>query len=128
LPQMRIPLYDAKRDVPLKADSPAICLAKRKRERTDFMNKKELVSSVAKQAGLTNADATKAVEAFINSVTGALKEGGDVRLPGFGSFEISHRAASKGVNPSNGAPIDIPARNVPKFKAGNILKEAVNDK
>lgn len=92
------------------------------------MNKKELVSAVAKETGLTNAQAVKAVEAFISSVTGTLKDGGDVRIPGFGSFEVSHRAASKGVNPASGAPIDIPARNVPKFKAGNILKEAVNDK
>jgi len=92
------------------------------------MNKKELVSAVAKETGLTQAQAVKAVEAFINSVTGTLKDGGDVRLPGFGSFEVSHRAASKGVNPANGSPIDIPARNVPKFKAGNILKDAVNDK
>jgi len=92
------------------------------------MNKKELVSAVAKETGLTQAQAVKAVEAFINSVTGSLKSGEDVRLPGFGSFEVSHRAASKGVNPANGSPIDIPARNVPKFKAGNVLKEAVNDK
>lgn len=92
------------------------------------MNKKELVSAVAREAGLTNAKAAEAVEAFIKSVSGTLQQGEDVRIPGFGSFEVSHRAASKGVNPANGTPIDIPARNVPKFKAGNLLKEAVNDK
>ena len=57
---------------------------------------------------------------------GALKSGGDVRLAGFGSFTVSHRAASKGRNPSTGAEVDIPARNVPKFTPGKGLKESVN--
>jgi len=90
------------------------------------MNKNELISSVAEKTGLSKAQAVAAVDAFISSITGTLTEGGDVRLPGFGSFEVSRRAASKGRNPSTGAEIDIPARNVPKFSAGKILKEAVN--
>ncbi|WP_412058519.1 HU family DNA-binding protein [Bartonella sp. DGB2] len=90
------------------------------------MNKNELVSSVAEKAGLSKTQAAAAVDGFIESVMDALKAGGDVRLPGFGSFEVSHRAASKGRNPSTGEPMDIPARNVPKFSAGKTLKEAVN--
>ena len=92
------------------------------------MNKNELVSSVAEKAGLSKTNAAAAVDAIIASVTEALKAGGDVRLPGFGTFEVSHRAASKGRNPSTGAEIQIPARNVPKFSAGKGLKEAVNSK
>ncbi|AQT47072.1 MULTISPECIES: HU family DNA-binding protein [Bartonella] len=92
------------------------------------MNKNELVSSVAEKAGITKTQAASAVDAFIASVTDALKDGGDVRLPGFGSFEVSHRAATKGRNPSTGAEINIPARNVPKFSAGKGLKDAVNSK
>ncbi|MHC5306892.1 HU family DNA-binding protein [Bartonella sp. LJL80] len=92
------------------------------------MNKNELVGSVAEKAGISKTQAAAAVDAFIASVTDALKDGGDVRLPGFGSFEVSHRAATKGRNPSTGAEINIPARNVPKFSAGKGLKEAVNSK
>jgi len=90
------------------------------------MNKSELVSAVAEKAGLTKVQAGAAVDAFIDSVTQTLGGGGDVRLPGFGSFEVAHRAATKGRNPSSGAPIDIPARNVPKFSPGKGLKDAVN--
>lgn len=92
------------------------------------MNKNELVSAVADKAGLTKANAAAAIDAFIASVTEALANGGDVRLPGFGSFEVSHRAATKGRNPSTGAEIKIAARNVPKFSAGKGLKDAVNEK
>ncbi|WP_455482331.1 HU family DNA-binding protein [Bartonella sp. B35(2025)] len=92
------------------------------------MNKSELVSSVAEKAGVSKAQASSVVDAFIASVTEALASGSDVRLPGFGSFEVSHRAATKGRNPSTGAEINIPARSVPKFSAGKSLKEAVNKK
>ncbi|UXM94066.1 HU family DNA-binding protein [Bartonella sp. HY329] len=92
------------------------------------MNKNELVSSVAEKAGLTKVQAGAAVDAFIASVTEALAAGGDVRLPGFGAFEVSHRAATKGRIPTTNVEIDIPARNVPKFSAGKSLKEAVNTK
>ncbi|PYE89991.1 DNA-binding protein HupB [Phyllobacterium leguminum] len=90
------------------------------------MNKNELVAAVAEKAGLTKTDAASAVDAVLESVTGALKDGGDVRLPGFGVFSVSHRAASTGRNPSTGAEVAIPARNVPKFSAGKGLKDAVN--
>ncbi|WP_273755487.1 MULTISPECIES: HU family DNA-binding protein [unclassified Bartonella] len=92
------------------------------------MNKSELVSSVAEKAGVSKAQAGAVVDAFMASITETLASGGDVRLPGFGSFEVSHRAATKGRNPSTGAEIDIPARSVPKFSAGKSLKEAVNKK
>ncbi|ABM45153.1 HU family DNA-binding protein [Bartonella bacilliformis] len=90
------------------------------------MNKSELVNSIAAKAGVSKAQAGSVLDAFIASVTEALGEGGDVRLPGFGSFEVSRRAATKGRNPSTGAEINIPARSVPKFSAGKNLKEAVN--
>ncbi|WP_019223798.1 HU family DNA-binding protein [Bartonella rattaustraliani] len=92
------------------------------------MNKSELISSVAEKAGVSKAQAGSVIDAFMASVTEALVSGGDVRLPGFGSFEVSHRAATKGRNPSTGAEINIPARSVPKFSAGKTLKEAVNNK
>lgn len=90
------------------------------------MNKNELIANVAEAAGLSKADATKAVDAVFNSITGALKKGGEVRLVGFGTFSVARRAASQGRNPRTGAPINIPASNQPKFKAGKQLKDAVN--
>ncbi len=90
------------------------------------MNKNELVAAVAEKAGLSKADAGSAVEAVFDTITSELKNGGDVRLVGFGNYSVSHRAASKGRNPSTGAEVDIPARNVPKFSAGKGLKDAVN--
>jgi DNA-binding protein HU-beta len=90
------------------------------------MNKNELVAAVAEKAGLTKADAASALDAVLESVTSALKAGGDVRLPGFGVFSVSHRAATTGRNPSTGKEVAIPARNVPKFSAGKGLKDAVN--
>ncbi|MBR0556031.1 DNA-binding protein HupB [Ciceribacter sp. L1K23] len=90
------------------------------------MNKNELVSAVAEKAGLTKADALSAVDAVFDTVQVELKKGGDIRLAGFGAFTVSRREASKGRNPSTGAEVDIPARNVPKFTAGKGLKDAVN--
>jgi len=90
------------------------------------MNKNELVAAVAEKAGLTKTDAASAVDAVIESVTATLKSGGDVRIPGFGVFSVSHRAATTGRNPSTGKEVAIPARNVPKFSAGKGLKDAVN--
>ena len=90
------------------------------------MNKNELVSAVAEKAGITKADATSAVDAVFDTVQAELKKGGDIRLAGFGSFTVSHRAATKGRNPSTGAEVDIPARNVPKFTPGKGLKDSVN--
>lgn len=90
------------------------------------MNKNELVAAVAEKASLSKTDAGSAVEAVFDTISAELKAGGDVRLIGFGNFSVSRREASKGRNPSTGAEVDIPARNVPKFSAGKGLKDAVN--
>ncbi|WP_280137914.1 DNA-binding protein HupB [Aureimonas altamirensis] len=93
-----------------------------------LMNKNELVSAVAEKAGLSKAQATEAVDAVFTSIEGALSGGDDLRLVGFGTFSVSRREASKGRNPSTGAEVDIPARNVPKFTPGKGLKDAVNNR
>ncbi|HMT42971.1 MAG: HU family DNA-binding protein [Sphingomonadales bacterium] len=90
------------------------------------MNKQDLIASVADASGLTKADASKAVEAVFESITGALKKGDEVRLVGFGSFSVTKRKASTGRNPRTGAPMQIKASAQPKFKAGKGLKDAVN--
>ncbi len=90
------------------------------------MNKNDLISSVSDGSGLSKADAGKAVDAVFDSITGSLKSGTEVRLVGFGTFSVSRRAASQGRNPRTGEPIQIPASNQPKFKAGKGLKDAVN--
>ena len=90
------------------------------------MNKNELVSAVADAAKLSKGDAQAAVDAVFTAITGELKNGGDVRLVGFGNFSVSKREASTGRNPQTGAEVKIPARNVPKFSAGKGLKDAVN--
>ena len=90
------------------------------------MNKNDLISAVATSAGLSKADATKAVDSVFESITGALKSGGDVRLVGFGTFSVAQRAQTRGRNPRTGEAITIPASKHPKFKAGKALKGAVN--
>jgi len=90
------------------------------------LNKNELISRVADQAGLSKADASKAVDAVFDSITGSLKKGDEVRLVGFGTFSVAKRAASQGRNPRTGEAIRIPASKQPKFKAGKQLKDAVN--
>ncbi len=90
------------------------------------MNKNELVTAVAEKSGLSKADAARAVDAVIESVTGSLKSGGDVRLVGFGTFSVVQRAATEGRNPRTGEKIKIPASKRPKFKPGKALVEAVN--
>ena len=90
------------------------------------MNKNDLIASVSDGAGLSKADAGKAVDAVFNSITGSLKSRTEVRLVGFGTFSVSRRAASQGRNPRTGEPIQIAASNQPKFKAGKGLKDAVN--
>ena len=82
------------------------------------MNKSELVAAVAAQAGLTKVQAQKAVEATVDAIAGALKNGDKVQLVGFGTFSVTEKAAREGVNPSTGAKIQIPAKKVAKFKAG----------
>tara|TARA_R110000787_G_scaffold12725_3_gene40879 strand:- start:124 stop:438 length:315 start_codon:yes stop_codon:yes gene_type:complete len=95
-------------------------------ERGRIVNKNDLVASVASSAGLSKADATKAVDAVFESVTSSLKGGNEVRLVGFGTFSVTRRRASEGRNPRTGEKIQIPASNQPKFRAGKGLKDAVN--
>ena len=90
------------------------------------MTKADLVNSIAEKAGLNKADAEKALKAFTDAVTDALKAGEKVSLVGFGTFSVGDRAARQGQNPQTGAKIDIPAAKVPKFKAGKALKDAIN--
>ncbi len=90
------------------------------------MNKGDLIDSVADEAGLSKADAGRAVDALISAVTGTLKGGGQVSLVGFGTFAVKARAARMGRNPRTGEAIQIKASNVPGFKAGKALKDAVN--
>ena len=90
------------------------------------MNKGELIDSVAAASGMSRADATKAVDAVLDSVTNTLKGGGTVSLVGFGTFSVKARAARMGRNPRTGEAIQISASNVPGFKAGKALKDAVN--
>ena len=90
------------------------------------MNKTELVAAVAEQAGLSNKDAEAAVKSFSDVVAGALKKGEKVQLVGFGTFEVSERAAREGRNPRTGKSIKIKACKSPKFKAGKALKDLVN--
>lgn len=92
------------------------------------MTKAELISAVSEKAGLKKVEAEKAVAAFIASVTETLKKGDKLSLVGFGTFSTAKRAARKGQNPQTGKKINIPAANVPKFKPGKTLKEAVNSK
>lgn len=90
------------------------------------MKKSELVEAVATAAGLTKADATRAIEATFATITDALKKGTKVPVAGFGTFAVSKRAAREGHNPQTGEKVNIPARNAVTFKAGSALKEAVN--
>lgn len=89
------------------------------------MNKSTLVAAMAEKAGLTKKDAEKALAAFVDSVSEALKAGDKVQLVGFGTFEVRERAAREGKNPQTGAKIDIPASKVPAFKAGQALKDSL---
>ena len=85
------------------------------------MNKAELIEAMAGGAGISKADAKKALDAFIDTTTGALKKGDRVALVGFGSFSVSRRSARTGRNPQTGKEIQIAAKNVVKFKAGADL-------
>jgi len=90
------------------------------------MNKAELIEAVAEKADLSKADATRAVDALLGAVTEALKNGDQVSLVGFGTFEVRERAARNGRNPKTGETIRIAASKAPAFKAGKALKDAVN--
>jgi len=90
------------------------------------MNKSELIEAVAQSADISKAAASRAIDAFVDSVTDALKEGDQVTLVGFGTFAVRERAARTGRNPRTGETINISASKVPGFKAGKALKDAVN--
>ena len=90
------------------------------------MNKTELVAAIADEAGLSKKDAEKALKAFTDVVTEDLKKGEKVQLVGFGTFEVSERAAREGRNPQTGAAMKIAASKAPKFKAGKALKDLIN--
>ena len=90
------------------------------------MNKTELIDAIAAEANISKADAGKAVNAFTNAVTKALKKGDSVALIGFGTFKVNQRAARTGRNPQTGKEIKIAARKYPAFTAGKALKDAVN--
>jgi DNA-binding protein HU-beta len=89
------------------------------------VNKMEMVDAVASRAGLSKADADRAVNAFIDAIADALARGEKVTVTGFGTFEVRSRAARMGRNPQTGAPLHIPATRTPAFKAGKGLKDAV---
>ena len=89
------------------------------------MNKGELIDAMAKEAGLTKADAGNALNAFVGAVSKTLKKGDSVQLIGFGTFSISKRAARTGRNPQTGKEIKIAAKKVAKFKAGKALADVV---
>ena len=90
------------------------------------MNRAELIVAMAKQADLTQKDAEKALKAFTEVVTAELKKGEKIQLVGFGTFEVSERAAREGRNPLTGEAMTIAACKAPKFKAGKALKDAIN--
>jgi DNA-binding protein HU-beta len=90
------------------------------------VTKQEFVGRVSQKSGLGQREAAKAVDAFLDSITEALKSGDSVSFTGFGKFSVAHRKAREGVNPrSPGEKVQIPAANVPKFSAGSSLKSAV---
>lgn len=91
------------------------------------MNKTEFIAAVAENADISKKDAEKAIKAFADVVTEELKKGEKVQLVGFGTFEVSERAAREGRNPQTGKAMKIAACKAPKFKAGKALKDAVNE-
>jgi len=90
------------------------------------VTKAEFTDRVAAKSGLSKRDATKAVDAFLDSITDALRSGEQVSFTGFGKFSPQHRKERQGVNPRTGEKVQIQAANVPKFSAGSQLKKAVN--
>ena len=90
------------------------------------MNKAELVAAMAEKTQLSKKDAEAALKAFTEVVAEELKKGEKIQLVGFGTFEVSERAAREGRNPQTGAPMKIAASKAPKFKAGKALKDMIN--
>lgn len=91
----------------------------------ESVSKKDLTSAVAKSVALSQVETGKVIDALLAEITSALKSGKRVRLIGFGTFEVRHRAARKGVNPQTNKPMNIPASKSPAFKPGKELKDAV---
>ena len=94
--------------------------------RGSLVNKHDLIAAVAASTNLTKADAANAVDSILTVITKSLKKKEKVLLVGFGTFQVSKRAAGEGRNPQNGEKIKIPAANVPRFKASKALKDAIN--
>jgi len=92
------------------------------------MNKGELVAAVAERVGLSRGQAGEAIDAAIDAITGALKQGQEVKIVGFGTFVVTDRAAGEARNPRTGEKAKVPASKTPKFRAGAGLKDAVNAK
>jgi DNA-binding protein HU-beta len=90
------------------------------------MNKQDLISAVSTETALSKNDTARIVEAVFNTITEALKSGGEVRLVGFGTFSVTKRKPAQGRNPRTGEPMPIASTNTPKFRAGKVLKDAVN--
>ncbi len=91
------------------------------------MNKAELIAAVAEKADLSKKDAEKAVKALTDVISEELVKGEKIQLVGFGTFEVSERAAREGRNPRSGEVMNIPASRTPKFKAGKALKDLINE-
>ena len=90
------------------------------------MNKTQLIDFIAEKADLSKAQAKAALEATLEGVTGALKEGDQVQLIGFGTFKVNHRAARTGRNPKTGETVELDGKHVPHFKPGKELRDRVN--
>jgi len=90
------------------------------------MNRNELISKMAQSTGMSKTNVNSVLDAFIDTVTGVLKAGQDVRLVGFGTFSVLHRKSMEGRNPRTGEKIRIPASKRPKFKAGQKVVDAMN--
>lgn len=90
------------------------------------MNKTELIAAVAEAAEVSKKDSEKVLKAFVDVVTEELKKGEKVQLVGFGTFEVTERAAREGRNPQSGEVMKIAASKAPKFKAGKALKDMLN--
>lgn len=90
------------------------------------MNKGDLINKIAESADVTKKQASDALDAVLDSIEGALKDGDKVTLIGFGTFSVSRRDAREGRNPQTGKTIQIPAKNIVKFKPGKALADSVN--
>ena len=90
------------------------------------MNKTDMIAAISDKTGLTKRESEKALKAFTDTVAEELAKGGKVQIVGFGTFEVSERAARLGINPHTRQPLNISASKAPKFKAGKALKDAIN--